>query len=252
MNSTSKLVKIKSGGQSSIYKIKNNNSKLLRKITIKNQNNLEKEIKAINIINTLIEKYNFINLLKYEIFDLKNPDSQIIEKMDGDLEDFKHINGDYNNYKDIIIQCIMTIIFLTKHKLYNFDIKPQNFLYKTLEKPIIITYQFDDVNFSLLTHYLIKICDYGKIFNINNTKHKYKHKKIHYYQNFYNLELMKIKKDYFTFSDNNLIEILLNKTELNINNNNSTFFNKIIKTYIKSLDNDIPDKDKYTIISVRF
>ena len=159
--------KIGQGGQSSIYK-HNNNNKVIR--TISSNGKYEFEI-AEYITDNIIIPHNCVNLVKiienYENNNTKNK-YQIMDKYNGDLSQIINKLDDENINKckfQILIACIL----LTKYKLINFDIKPENILYKYNEIPYKLIYKIDDNNiFQLNTNYLVAITDYGKVFNIED------------------------------------------------------------------------------------
>ncbi len=157
--------KLGEGGQSSIY-LHENPYLLIR--TIEQSDTMETEIRN-NLITSqcVIRNENPHFCVSYFFGNDKVRNVlQILEKMDGDVNK-STFTKEYTEKTFMMEQLMIGLYTLTKYKILNNDIKPQNVLYKKLTKPVMLLYKYDERYFSIETDTIYAFTDFGK-----NTNYK--------------------------------------------------------------------------------
>jgi serine/threonine protein kinase len=168
---------VNKGKQGEIFKVSSNDcgsvivkKKLIRKEDKKWKNNeqwmkdeLEIEYKIMLITNRMINNSICPNFIKVYDFNKDIP-LIIMEYADGDCKFlFKNEYFEKMLYKSFLFQVCMSIYCFNNYTmLYHRDVKPENILYKKINKNLIFHYKMNNKNYYVPTYgYLFMLCDYG-------------------------------------------------------------------------------------------
>jgi serine/threonine protein kinase len=168
---------IDKGQQGEIYKVKSEEcgsiiikKKIFREKDLKWANNeqwikdeFEVEYKIMLLTNRLIDNFICPNFIKTYGFNKEIP-LIIMEYADGDCNFlFKDDYYDTSIYKSFLCQVLIAIyIFNNNTLLYHRDMKPENVLYKKIDKNIVFHYKLNEKDYYVPTYgYLFMISDFG-------------------------------------------------------------------------------------------
>jgi len=152
-------IKMGEGGQSFVYKDKEDENILIRTIPIpKNWINIRNEILVTDLTNKICP--NFPKTYKFTKCNKNNLVHQIIEKFDGDIS--KIFKTEILNDNVCFLQILIAIYCLMKKGLRHNDIKEQNILFKKFDDYLIINYKLNNKIFTIKTKIFLVLTDFGK------------------------------------------------------------------------------------------
>ena len=172
---------ISSGGQADVFKVSSNKCgsivlKRYKDFDEKYSNNeiFDKEVEILSKTNKLIENNicpNYIYLFDYK---KQNTNSYyLMEYADGDSSFlFTQKNISNQIYDTFVFQVLAGIYFLEKNlNIINKDIKPENILFKKINKDTFLNYKINNIDYSIPTYgYLFMISDFGIVIDLNSEK----------------------------------------------------------------------------------
>ena len=162
------------GGHSQLFYLKDIDNFLLRIIPYENWKNEIKISLLVSsfVVNRICPNFPMTVAIKFSS-EYKNTFQQIIEKMDGDVEDLwdeiKKVENDH--LKNIFVfQILIALYCLYKNKIVHGDLKKKNIVYKKLDNPVIITYILQGKQYDIITNYIFYITDFGVSKNMIQNK----------------------------------------------------------------------------------
>lgn len=158
------LRKLGSGGQSGVYNFGNNT--VLRTIDLKLQTNCRSEI-LTNLFLSKVVKENisphFTITHKLHTCSAERDGAvlQILEKLDGDLTSLHH-DRLKKARGSLYPQLLMGLLTLMTNDVRLNDIKPENVLYKILDREVCLCYVVENHTICIVTDVLYVLADYGQ------------------------------------------------------------------------------------------